>query len=91
MINVTLATFFNKTKKSLHALIEQLLPTQQVELTKNTQHVKCSPRNQLRFSVDLKLESKTRMGEKWQKLKTKNKSATLTSLPSSEKTVFYHT
>ena len=71
MINVTLATFFNKTKKSLHALIEQLLPTQQVELTKNTQHVKCSPRNQLRFSVDLKLESKTRMGEKWQKIKNK--------------------
>jgi len=88
---MTLATFFNGPKILLYVLNERLLPAQKVKFTKNTQHVKCSPRSQLRFSFDQKFESKTRKGRKMAKTKTKTKSATSTSLPSFEKTVFFHT
>ena len=88
---MTLATFFNGPKILLYVLNERLLPAQKVKFTKNTQHVKCSPRSQLRFSFDQKFESETRKCRKMAKTKNKTKSATSTSLPSFEKTVFFHT
>ena len=88
---MTLATFFNGPKKLLYVLNERLLPAQKVKFTKNTWHVKCSPRSQLWFSFHQKFESKAMKGRKMAKTKLKKKSATSTSLPSFEKTVFFHT